>query len=201
MATPLGGEGLPPGAEIHDPLQEAVDALALSSGNFYDACGAYARRPGDKAGNAIDEMGTRYSTASDEFLLALADGMSVEHYLTAAMTFLMDQDIQRVNKLNGLLGTDKLQKMDTKPNIADEIEDLQDDESRISVIGSMIAQWQEHGITVSSMNFIDAVDGSPATRRMERNAQLRAHALRAGEVALSAAFGTMVGAWLTRRRG
>ena len=196
------GEGLPPlDAEAHTPLLDAMEAFDLSTQGYLAACTTYAGRPSTRNEDGIDTAALQHIAASRDFLLALADGLTVEDYQDAAISFLMAQDGLRVDSLNSHLTTDNaIAKRVEAPTIINHDADAMDDEAQKKVIGLTVAGLHEQSIGVDTQCFIDAISEGPVARRLERREKLMGHALDVGKAALGAAIGSAITLWAVQRR-
>ncbi len=196
------GEGLPPpGAEAHTPLLDAMEALDLSTQAYLGACTTYAGLPNNRNEDGIDTAALHHIGASREFLLALADGLTVDAYREAAISFLMVQDSVRVDALNGHLTSDEaIAKRDAAPTIIDRTEEPLDDEAMKRVIGLTVAGLHEQSIGVDTQSFINAVDDGPVARKLERRERYKEHVIDVGKAALGAVIGSAITVWALQRR-
>lgn len=200
MATPLG-EGAPAGAEARTPLLDAMEAFDQSTLGYQAACTAYAGRPTTGNEGGIDTAALRHIAASRDFLLALAEGLTVDAYQDAAIDFLMQQDGIRVDALNGhLTADDAIGRREERPTIINHDAEAMDDEAQKRVIGLTVAGLHEQSIGIDTQCFIDAIGEGPAARRLERRERLKEHALDVGKAALGAVIGSAITYWAVQRR-
>ena len=164
---------------------KAMDLYDDSTKRYRDACGEYADHPTESNFMIVSEVAQIHADSFMAAVKTMAIETPLEELAEVSGNFLHQESQKRVDFLNALLGKEVLKNFDLQKGPIGQWPEEEQAAARESIIKS-IDTLLERVISEDTSRFLDLVEDSDAAKRLERNQNLRYHALDVGKMALVA---------------
>ncbi|MDB5181512.1 MAG: hypothetical protein JWP13_275 [Candidatus Saccharibacteria bacterium] len=186
----------PSSNNLHERIQEVVLTLDNTRTQYFDACTQYAEKPEEQEDAVLTVGVGDYRQAFFDFLQVMGMDMDCAQFAHRTFDFLQQEDGQRVDHLNALMGSDKLQKVRGSQTSLDEsIEEglkTLDEESFMDEVLTQTMSYFVNGIEADTSKFRDAMIAKGVSRWPRIRREIGKHAVDVGKMTFAVAAGILI---------